>query len=74
VPKGRVLHSSIVAFISSPSPSGVVPGDDAGGRVFKLDFVDGGDGPDCVMHFNFSVVSVKFEGFGVFSCYLEVSP
>jgi hypothetical protein len=45
VPKGRggVLYGHVVVFIASLSSSVVVPGDDAGGRVVELGFVDGGE-------------------------------
>jgi hypothetical protein len=73
VPKGGgVLYGHVVVFSASPSSSVVVPGDDAGGRVVELDFVDGGEWPNCVLHFTFCVLCVNFDGFVVLLCYLVV--
>lgn len=57
VPKGRVFFSSAAAFVACLSPSGVVPGDGAGGRSVELDA--GGEGPDGIFQYRFRVFSVK---------------
>jgi hypothetical protein len=69
---GGVLYGHVVVFSALSSSSVVVPGDDAGGRVVEVDFVDGGERPNCVLHFTFRVLCVNFEGFVVFLCYLVV--
>uniref|UniRef100_A0ACD5YC70 Uncharacterized protein n=1 Tax=Avena sativa TaxID=4498 RepID=A0ACD5YC70_AVESA len=66
VPKGRILRSCAAAFNIAPVPSGVVPGDDEGGRGIKLICKSGGEGPDGVLLFLFRVFSIKVEDYNVF--------
>jgi hypothetical protein len=60
-PKGRVFRCSVTAFNASLFPSGVVPGDGAGGRDVELVFVAGGEGSNGILLVLPRVLFIKVE-------------
>ena len=54
------------------TPSGLVPGGGVDARDLKLQFVDGGVGPDRVLLFCFKVLYAKLEMYILFSIFFEV--
>jgi hypothetical protein len=71
-PKWRVFFCSAAAFHAGPSPSGVVPGDGAGGRGIEFDLIDGGEGSDGFLLYLCRVLFINFEDCVLPTLYLEV--
>ena len=71
VPLRRPCFSSATASFVSPSPSGCVPGDGAGGRCVEL-LTLGGEGLDCTLCFSAKVLFVKARGLDVIFLFFEV--
>ena len=71
VPFRRPCCSFATASCVSPSPSGCVPGDGAGGRCVEL-FTLGGEGLDCTFCFSAKVLFVKARGLDVIFLFFEV--
>lgn len=65
-PSWRPFSDSVAALIVSPSPSGLVPGDDAGGRDVERIIFIGGEGLDCFFQSFLGVLYVSFEDLVVF--------
>jgi hypothetical protein len=72
VPKRRFFSSYGVVFLGRSVPSGVVPGDDVGGREVDLFYKSGGGGPDGVLLLLFRVLLVKAEDYVVLTFLFEI--
>jgi hypothetical protein len=66
-PNRRPICDLATALIVNPSPSGLVPGDGAGGRDVERVFFLGGEGPDCTLHSFLGVLCAILEGLFVIS-------
>jgi hypothetical protein len=71
-PKGRIFCSFTTAGSAYSVPSGVVPGDDVGGREVDLFYKSGGGGPDGVLLLLFRVLLVKAEDYVVLTFLFEI--
>jgi hypothetical protein len=72
VPKRRPYISSAAEICVDPSPSGLVPGDGAGGRRVELGISIGGEGPDCFLQVLDRVLFAKSEDLFAFHFYFMV--
>lgn len=72
MPKGRPFIGSATEICVAPSPSGLVPGDGAGGRRVELGIAIGGEGPDCFLQVLDTILFVKAEDLIAFSFYFKV--
>jgi hypothetical protein len=70
-PKGGIFWSTIVVINACPFPSGVVPGDDAGGCGVEFIINSGVEGYDRVLQFLSRVLLVKVQDYAIIFFFLE---
>lgn len=71
MPKGRIFGPGMASH-ACLVPSGVVPGDDAGGHARISQRKDGGEGLDCNLYLPLWVLFIKSEDYVMFFVYPEV--